>query len=394
MKIKGLLFVILLFAITYPETIFGYSTVYPTGTTIYHPAKADEGYTIYTASSLGQILLINMNGEVVHYWKTPSPYIEFGYAKPLTNGNLLVFYRINGKPALGYRGVVELDWNSNPVWEFHVLGDNSVHHDFERLESGNTLILCRDYRDVPEISPNTILDDYIIEVNPEGEIVWEWRTSQHFDEFGFGTEAKEMISKRGGDWAHTNSVQSLPGNTLGDSQFQQGNILVSQRETNVIFIIDKTSGQIVWKIGPDDNLTIGQHDAKMIPEGLPGASNILVFDNGGVAGYPQQGRLYSRVIEIDSISKKIVWEYHANESGNILISFFSAFISGEQRLPNGNTLIVEGLTGRFFEVTVDGEIVWEYIKPFFKENKSNIAYRVSRVHKNWMLGQPQKGNIR
>ena len=125
---------------------------------------------------------------------------------------------------------------------------------------------------------------------------------------------------------------------------------MSHRRTNIVFIIDKDSGQIVWKIGPDDNLTIGQHDARMIEEGLSGAGNILVFDNGGTAGYPEQFRLYSRVVEIDPVSTEVVWEYDATKSGLAFGTFFSAFISGAQRLPNGNTLIDEGLNGRFFEL--------------------------------------------
>ncbi|MBL8768161.1 MAG: hypothetical protein JNL94_12375, partial [Planctomycetes bacterium] len=40
--------------------------------------------------------------------------------------------------------------------------------------------------------------------------------------------------------------------------------------------------------------------------------------------------------------------------------FFSSFISGAQRLTNGNTLICSGENGRIFEVTADGEIVWDY----------------------------------
>ncbi|MBC2696156.1 MAG: hypothetical protein HF982_12960 [Desulfobacteraceae bacterium] len=87
------------------------------------------------------------------------------------------------------------------------------------------MLACR-YRNVPEISPITILDDYIIEVNPQGEIVWEWYTYEHFGEFGFSDEAEELISAHGGDWAHTNSIQSLPENSLGDPKFKKGNILV------------------------------------------------------------------------------------------------------------------------------------------------------------------------
>jgi len=57
-----------------------------------------------------------------------------------------------------------------------------------------------------------------------------------------------------------------------------------------------------------------------------------------------------------------------------------------QRLPNGNTLITESSFGRFFEVTKQGEIVWEYVNPFFGKpffggppsSESNQVFRAIR----------------
>jgi hypothetical protein len=170
-------------------------------------------------------------------------------------------------------------------------------------------------------------------------------------------------------------------------RFKKGNILVSQRSTNIIFIIDKVTGKIVWKNGPDNNLSIGQHDVKMIPQSYDGAGNIQVFDNGGAYGYPEETRLYSRVIEIEPISKKIVWEYNALKSKLPLWTFFSFQIGGEQKLPNGNILIDDGYSGRFFETTPEGEIVWEYINPDFSSPygiQYNGVYRIWRVDLNWV----------
>jgi hypothetical protein len=69
------------------------------------------------------------------------------------------------------------------------------------------------------------------------------------------------------------------------------------------------------------------------------------------------------VIEVDPTNNSIVWQY-ADQS---IFSFFSAYISGAQRLPNGNTLICEGVHGRIFEVTPECEVVWEYISPYFSK---------------------------
>ena len=137
-------------------------------------------------------------------------------------------------------------------------------------------------------------------------------------------------------------------------------------------------GKIVWRIGPDFleskelraiRQIIGQHHPHIIPKGLPGAGNLMVFDNGGSSGYgaptavsPDGSAIYqragSRVLEINPKTLELVWSYTGPR-------FFSTNISGAQRLPNGNTLITEGAPGRLLEVTSDRQIVWEYIYPLF-----------------------------
>jgi hypothetical protein len=97
--------------------------------------------------------------------------------------------------------------------------------------------------------------------------------------------------------------------------------------------------------------------------------NILLFDNGVY-------RKYSRVIEIDPRSGKIVWEY----KGNPPESFFYVDRGAAQRLPNGNTLIVDSAEGRVIEVTKSGEVVWEFYNPVIdaKEQKRAKIYRMMR----------------
>ena len=134
----------------------------------------------------------------------------------------------------------------------------------------------------------------------------------------------------------------------------------------------------------------------MIPRGLPGEGNILVFDNGGWAGYgaPNPGaahgvkaaqRDYSRVLEIDPVSLKVVWQYTPHEAGFLVpldaSRFYSPFISSAQRLPNGNTLICEGSDGRIFEVTSEHEIVWEYVCPY----KGHISLPMNWVYRAYRL---------
>ena len=150
-------------------------------------------------------------------------------------------------------------------------------------------------------------------------------------------------------------------------------------------------GKIVWRIGPDFRESkelrairqiIGQHHPHIIPKGLPGAGNLLVFDNGGSSGYgaptpvsPDGSAIHqragSRVLEINPVTLELVWSYTGPR-------FFSTNISGAQRLPNGNTLITEGAPGRLLEVTSDRRIVWEYIYPVFG-GAQRVERRVSRL---------------
>jgi hypothetical protein len=99
-------------------------------------------------------------------------------------------------------------------------------------------------------------------------------------------------------------------------------------------------------------------------------------------------RDYSRVLEIDPVTLEIVWQYTPVEAGHAMPTdanrFYSPFISGVQRLPNGNSLITEGSGGRIIEVTADHHIVWEYINPHFgNQGKSNMVYRAYRLPYEW-----------
>ncbi len=112
----------------------------------------------------------------------------------------------------------------------------------------------------------------------------------------------------------------------------------------------------------------------------------MLFDNGS---HRQNDSLisYSRGVEVNPATNKIEWEYKADPPQ----SFYSALISGCQRLPNGNTLICEGLKGHVFEVTMDGEVVWEYLSPFYaplqsigrRFGYSNALFRAYRYMPNF-----------
>jgi hypothetical protein len=362
-------------------------TVYPTGLTIWEPGTYD-GYTMFVGGD-GVGYLLRMDGKVVNTWSSPIEGEFISAIEALPDGHVLCFsYPF---PASKDQ-IFELDFHGNVVWEAAVPAGypagTSFHHDSERLPNGNTLILCRQPITVPSISPNQIRDDFIIELDPSGNVVWEWYTWEHFDEFGYTAEAAQLISAKAGDWAHANSISVIPPNNHTDPALAEGNIIVSQRSTNTIFIIDRATGDVGWRMGPDNHETFGQHTPYMIPQGLPGAGNIMVFDNGSGVGYPllRNAPGFSQVHEIDPVTSSFVWSYNAQQSGLIKFSFFSNIVGIGERLPNGNALITSGAKGRIFEVTSTGELVWEYMSPFKNisgGSESLVVFRAYRLPYSW-----------
>lgn len=423
----------------------GYPSIYPTGVTIYNPQKCWNGYTIFQAKDVGA-LLIDMNGREVQLWKG-----LHGFPNKLLPGGYVLGSTGERNPQHGMQDMVDLiqvDWEGNIVWKFdrhEFIQDPGEtpqwmarqHHDYQRegnpvgyyapgltpqIDRGNTVLLVHENVMNKEISEKLLLDDKIIEVTWDGKIVWEWRANEHFDELGFDEAAKNILYRDPnmrpagggmGDWLHINSISLLGPNKwydAGDTRFHPDNIIWDSREANIMAIIDKQTGKIVWKLGPTFDTSpelkklgwiIGQHHVHLIPQGLPGEGNILIFDNGGWAGYGAPNpnsptgrqnarRDYSRVLEIDPITLEIVWQYTPTEAGFVQpldsSRFYSPFISSAQRLPNGNTLITEGSDGRIFEVTADYEIVWEYISPYEGDTgmKLNMVYRAYRAPYDWV----------
>ena len=421
-----------------------YPSVYPTGATVYNPEKCFSGYTIYPAKEVGA-MLIDMNGAEVKLWKG-----LHGFPNKIFPGGYVMGHLAERNNAYGMQDqtdLVQVDFDGNVVWKFNQWeyiedpGEEPQwmarqHHDYQRegnpvgyyvpgmdplTDRGNTLILCHKNLVNKKISEKRLLDDAIIEVDWQGNVLWEWLCSDHFDEYEFSEEAKNILARNPnflgsgggmGDWMHINSMSVLGPNKwydAGDERFHPENIIWDGRETNINAIISKKTGKLVWKIGPDYNASpalkklgwiIGQHHTHMIPRGLPGEGNIMIYDNGGWAGYgaPNPGsptgaknalRDYSRVLEIDPTTLEIVWQHTPKEAGLTHpvdnSRYYSPFISSAQRLPNGNTLITEGSGGRLMEVTPDHELVWEYISPYWGEFfKINMVYRAYRVPYEWV----------
>jgi hypothetical protein len=367
----------------YTSLASAWPSIHPRGVTVYKPEQCASGYLLEFYRRRIPMLM-DMNGNVVHTWKNVR---GIGRMQLLPNGNLVVINRGTAddrsdllppgedEPELVIVGeeasILEVDWDGNKVWEYKP--PSRPHHDFKRLENGNTIMIHaeqvpEEYKaaiDDPKRHAAPIKADCILEVNMKGETVWEWHEYEHLD--------INHYSKTDGlaDWTHTNTVQVLPPNHWydeGDGRFKPGNVLISVRNQNTIYIIDRGSKEIVWSYtGNYKGGLAHQHEPHMIEPDLPGAGNILIFDNGiGCRSIAHEGRTY--ILEINPATKKIVWKY---EKGH---RFYSATAGVQQRLMNGNTLITSSCGGRVFEVTPRGQTVWEWTPVFSPMRPNRYSY--------------------
>jgi hypothetical protein len=394
----------------------GHPTIFPTGVTIYDRNEAWNGYTL-CAGGRG-VSLLDMNGRELRRW-------EYAAARILPGGFVV---------GTAHGAVVKTAWDGKTVWQFDSDEELVAAVPAAVADAGapseSMLILLNRKVDDSKVSGKSLLDSRIVEAAGDGSIVWEWNAHEHFEELGFGEDAKNVIYRLpsddpahggGGLWLGINGISVLGPNEWfdrGDERFNPQNIAFSSRNANILGVISKKTGEIVWRLGPDFSgasfgQVIGPHDFHLIKKGLSGEGDFLVFDNGGLAGYgasngvskygtARERRDYSRVIEFHPTVNKMVWQYTPTEAGHIqpldAYKFYSPFFGAAQRLPNGNTLITEGDNGRLFEVTLEHKTVWEYVNPHFSKTDGlleNHLCRATRVPYDWVpqLAPPKEESV-
>jgi hypothetical protein len=323
------------------------------GLTAHDPERTCPGLVLYSPMfGDGEMYLIDMAGnEVRTLTMAHAPGLS-GYILP--NGNIFYGGKVKDDETWDrfaawrlFKGGVmaEVDWDGNVVWEHR---DVDHHHDARRTGDGGAIYLT--VEPVPDALAQQVQGgiaapagepmwaDVIVEVDAAGDRVWEWHAQEHLDVDRHRLNFNDVRH----EWSHANTVVPLDGDR----------VMVSMRNISTVAIIDKASGEFEWEVGPP--LLSQQHDPTMLENG-----NVLVFDNG--AYRPDVPVTFSRVLELDRSDNSVVWGYR----DQVPMTFFSPYISGTRRLPNGNTLVTEGNFGRMFQVTPDHDVVWEYINPHF-----------------------------
>jgi hypothetical protein len=377
-----------------------------------------EGYTLFAPLSSDSSYLIDHEGKQINSWV--SAYLPGVVAYLTETGHLLrtALLPTAGSPFLGGgQGgrVEEFAWDGSLFWEFEYSSDDyRLHHDLEVLPGGNILMIAWEYRTAAEaiaagrdptmLPQNELWPEHVIEVEPVGmsggNIVWEWHVWDHLiqdfdptkDNFGVVRDHPELVDinfgPTGPDWLHVNAI---------DYNRELDQILLSVPFFSEIWVIDHSTttaeaaghtggnsgrgGDLLYRWGnpqayrrgtPSSQKLFRQHDAQWIEPGLPGEGNVLVFNNG----VSRPGGNHSSVDEIVPPvgvngnylllpgsayqPTQATWSYTADPPGD----FFAPFVSGAQRLPNGNTLICNGPAGTFFEVeSMPTTTVWLYVNP-------------------------------
>lgn len=390
----------------------------PTVGLVVNEPQAARGYTIISTHYSDEVYLVDHLGREVHAWRLEGH--EILQAELLENGNLMIRHRASSSDVWS---TSEVDQAGNIIWQYKEL---EPHHDFLKLPNGNVLLLMRAWL-TPQaaaaagaVNPHrhsSWIYDYLREIRPtgpdSGEVVWEWSVLDH------------LVQDHDPDKADYGPVAGHPGRIDINYRFRLGRsrlfhlnsidydpvldqIMLSARNYSELWVIDHnttteeaagTKGDLLYRWGNpqiygaggyQDQQLFWQHDVHWIPPGLPGAGNVLIFNNGNERRALQ--RLYSSIDEItlpafqdDTYpqdqsfafeSARLQWSYTAPNPAD----FYSSLMSGVQRLPNGNTQICSADNGTIFQVTPDGTTVWKYINPMPRHNPP--SYQGDAPHQN------------
>ncbi|QDU35855.1 Arylsulfotransferase (ASST) [Maioricimonas rarisocia] len=384
-------------------------------------------------------MLLDVDGKIVHRWDTDLN--GGGHTSYLLNSGGLLRTGIRdrryvaGQPVAATDTLQITDRTGKAIWEVSAeeIDFNghriTFHHDMAPMPNGNILVLIYE-----EISPKeaaaagwkagkgeTVWSDGVLEIEPDlekksFEIVWYWRFIDHLIQdqdanaatYGVIAEHPEKID---GNFPESYAPMNAVRQHLNSLDYHPvlDQVVVSSFIYNEIWVIDHSTttaqaagsaggrrgmgGDLLFRYGnpaaygrgsEKDRLFQNQHDANWIAEGLPGAGNILVFNNNtGVGGITRAGTGRAAAAAIQEQLKGIsnVHEIRptVDDGGYVLgktgtfeakqiwfwknDDFFAPFQGGARRLPNGNTLLTDTVGRRVWEVAPDGDVVIRYKGP-------------------------------
>ncbi len=284
-------------------------------------------------------LMLDARGEIVWYHDLGED-LGFGgiQASWVDGGHVLIGGTVPpGQHAVEVDLAGEVRWRG-PEQPAEITDDGVMHHTLEKLASGHYVMLVYE-------THGGILVDVIEELDADGQVVWRWVADEHIP------EAAE---------------QHIHGNRAQIDE-EAGLAYLNARDLDTLFCIDRASGDVLWRLGAGGDFAIEPADAEdpwfryaHAPTVTPD-DRVLLYDNGHWEERPAS-RVMEYQLDRESMTARVIWEY----PGAIADDDWYTWIFGDaDRLDHGNTLIDAGSLvswddqSRLFEVTEDGEMVWE-----------------------------------
>jgi hypothetical protein len=418
----------------------------PTVGLIHSSPNASPGYTLFSPMASTDTFLLNNAGELVNRWRSTSPPGSTPYLR--NNGNLVRAANPNDSNTFlipGGAGLIqEFNWQGNLLWEYRIWDSSQrAHHEIRPLPNGNILAVVWELKTAEEaiaagrnpamLSDNALWPEKIVELQPNGTnnatIVWEWRVWDHlvqdldptkpnYDNVATHPELIDVnylapatpLGERA-DWLHCNGIDYHPDlDQILLSMPGFGEIWIIDHSTTIAEAANHTGGRsgkggdLLYRWGnpaayrsgtPNQQTLFWQHAPHWITPDLPGAGNILVFNNGNGRPDPLSEGNWSSIIEItppaqpngtytinpDSTYPPLLatWTYTATPR----TSLYGDVMSSADRLPNGNTLINIGRPNVMFEITPDNTEVWRYVNPV--GSGGAVTQGQTRPNDNWVF---------
>ena len=315
-------------------------------------ADVFEGYTLYTETAPNITYLIDNDLNVINEWDNECTAASMAYLQP---DSTLIYpcrqddYVISGVAAAGGR-IIKYDWEGNILWDWQCDWEYQLHHDIEITPNGTILAVAME--DIDGFRPDVVLEIEPVGLN-DAKLVWVWKVSEHMsDELDNPYTFYSHAGYNQLDWNHFNAV----------SLNEYGNILLSSRNWCEIYIIEwRSNNDLLYRWGnpqtyggEGEQVFYAQHGVNQIPIGYPGEGNIIVFNNMSNQEVEDGSSIIMEFTpNFETFEGEIVWTFEED--------FYARKQSGVFRLPNGNTFVsVSDSEGNMFEVTYDGEIVWEH----------------------------------
>jgi hypothetical protein len=295
------------------------------------------------------VILLDQDGKVAHTWEIsqddkpwdgePDTNVFPHGLGVLPDGSLLTGYD-SGSTLEKY------DWCGNLIWRLQGRFDHSIVFEGDSAfwiwntgDAGKAsgYIMDKISADTGKILKSINMQQ-VMDANPGIDIFGV----RQFD----GATESTWIETGGGQW-HPNDIEPLSeGLARYYPEFQAGDLLISMRSLNLVFVLDQNTLKVKWwRLGAARR----QHDPDWNRRGT-----ITIFDNN-------MNRGHSNIVELWPTTYK----------SKILLAgskydFYSSIRGKHQLLPNGDILVTSTQQGRVFEVDQDGKITFDFVNIYEK----------------------------